>query len=116
MTGKRKFLFITVFVLYIITWVRGWMSHANYVEREAVRRYDLFSRAWNGQPIDESQPIVPSDHGSLCRVNWAVPLLPGVLLVYDMINGPVKRSSEGKVVIYYGIGSFVLADLWKRYG
>ena len=92
------------------------MSHANEIEREAVRRYDRLSRAFNGESVDGPEAIVPSDPGPLCRINWAVPFFPGVLLVDDMINGPIKRTGGGKVVIYYGIGSPVLVDLGKRSG
>jgi hypothetical protein len=110
-------LWLFILLLYAVTWVGGWITHAR----------DLESSAWagfqRGQELNaERQAHGLADHielregGPNTGVNWCIPLLPGVLLVdsyYEL--GPLAARDTGKIVIYYGIGSFEVCDLWGWY-
>jgi hypothetical protein len=51
--------------------------------------------------------------GPEAGVNWAVPLLPGVLLADSSeVFGPLNGHGGAKVLLYYAGGTIVVCELW----
>ena len=46
-------------------------------------------------------------------VNWCIPLLPGILLAdsYEVLS-PLNARGTAKLVLYYGLASVVICELW----
>ena len=111
-------LWLFILLLYAVTWVGGWITHARDLESSARATYQRgqeLNAEWPADGPVESH-IELREGGPATGVNWCIPLLPGVLLVdsYEVL-GPLAARDTGKIVIYYGIGSFEVCDLWGWY-
>src|SRR5262245_20327381 len=119
MERRRRLLWGFVLLLYAVTWCGGWITHARDLESSARARYQRgqeLSAEWQARgPVDAQKPyyIKLREGGPDTGINWCIPLLPGVLLVdsYEEL-GPLAARDTGKIVIYYGIGSFEVCELW----
>lgn len=119
MTKRRAMIFALLAVLYIHTWVGGWISHSRAIELEAQRRY-IEADCRNTEAIETFEGM-GGEEPYLCRlrpggprsgVSGAIPLLPGVLLVDSYyIVGPLCGRGGRKIVLYYGAGSYTLCNL-----
>jgi hypothetical protein len=115
-------LWLFILLLYAVTWVGGWISHARDLESSTwagYQRVQKLNAEWQAHGLgDAERPyrIKLREGGPRTGVNWCLPLLPGVLLVdsyYEL--GPLAARDTGKIVVYYGIGSFEVCDLWGWY-
>jgi len=105
-------LWLFILLLYAVTWVGGWITHAGDLESSARARY----QEWQSQGPADSQKqyyIELREGGPDTGVNWCIPLLPGVLLAdsYEVL-GPLAARGTAKIVVYYGFGSFEVCELW----
>ncbi len=103
---SKKFWF-GVGLLYAVTWVGGYFSHRSALRRQAAvlyaatKRYDESLRKTG----ELSHPPV-FGHGPAVRVNWCVPLFPGILLADSRYSiAPLNAHGGRKLVFYYLFGS-----------
>jgi hypothetical protein len=60
-------------------------------------------------------PYKLSAHDPTSKVNWCIPVLPGVLLADSSISqGPLSAEGGVKIVIYYGVGSVEIPTPFSR--
>jgi len=115
---RKRLCWGLVLILYIITWAGGWLTHARDLTSSAWAKYRLVEgrnaeeqRLWPGGEA----PIYDRlrEGGPATGVNWAVPLLPGILLAdsYEVL-GPLIGRGSTKLVLYYGCGTVVVCELW----
>jgi hypothetical protein len=122
MKRRRRFLWGFVVLLYAVTWVGGWITHARDLEFSARARYQVgqeLNAEYEAHRLADAQKpyyIELTEGGPDTGVNWCIPLLPGVLLVdsYEVL-GPLAARDTAKIVVYYGFGSFEVCDLWGWY-
>jgi hypothetical protein len=103
-------------ILYLVTWVGGWIRHS----------HDLEANAWDWYRMEEQrnakniaacimaglEPFTTplNKDGPATQVYWCLPILPGVLLAdSDSVIGPMSGYGGLRIVLYYGFGS---TDLW----
>jgi hypothetical protein len=115
----RKWLLRGVVVLlYLVTWVGGWHTHARELEDSAQARYRLVQERNAERQAHEPDARVPlwdrlREGGPATGVEWAVPLLPGVLLADSSeVLGPLNGRGTVKLLLYYGHGTAVVCELW----
>jgi|SRR5579862_4027918 len=123
MRTRHKIL-LCLIPLYVITGIGGYYSHSATLRRETQSIYD---RAKERDHVDADiaakmgikprQPRVfetgPTDLKPLCKVNWCVPVLPGVLFANSYYQvGPLFGKGGFKIVIYYGFGSWAIGPIW----
>src|SRR5262245_39233535 len=84
---KRRLIWASVLVpLYAVTWVGGWMSHAQQLKDHAEAAYQAAQQNEREEEAEarlEGLQIRPSKlhaGGPRYAVNWCVPVFPGVLL------------------------------------
>lgn len=119
MSRRRKILLV-VGLLYVVTWIGGWRSHRYEISAEAHTRYQqaqdknrASAQDASTAATDESTLIRLRDGGPVSGVDWCVPLLPGVLLANShYIVGPLYGKGTTKLVVFYGLGSKTLWELW----
>jgi hypothetical protein len=106
-------------LLYGVTWIGGCSDHSAQLRQEATRRYESASERTRELDVIADQLGVPFDpiellrDGPKSRVNWAVPILPGLLLAdSEFVVGPLYAKGSAKLVVYYGFGSLTLVELW----
>lgn len=97
MRERRRLLWLLVLLLYAITWVGGWITHARDLKTSALARYRMAEQRnveWMAtNPDREKLPIFLAlrEGGPATGVDWCVPILPAILLVdsYSVL-GPLK--------------------------
>jgi hypothetical protein len=114
LTNKRwRLAVICVLIgLYTWTWIGGATSHRRAMALDAGKRYAdaVTQRAIDGK---RSPSTDVSPKGPLSEVEWAFPILPGVLLADSYYYvGPSYGRGSVKVVVYYGFGSAIVCHLW----
>ncbi len=117
---RRKIIGILV-LLYAVTWVGGWITHAIEIKANAQRMYtdaqerdremaELYRNKGLGT-YDASDHL--SKNGPHAGVSWCVPILPGILLLDSWyVIGPLWGKGGVKLVLYYGLGTKELVCLW----
>jgi hypothetical protein len=120
--SKRMIIAVAIATLYLVTWIGGWISHSGELASRA-RRY------WNqaaakeremdqlavtqGLPRPSSSVPYVNKRGPASRVEWCVPLLPGVLLTDSWyVVGPLYGKGGVKLVLFYGVNSAEFVTLW----
>ncbi len=118
---KRLYAWTVIILLYIVTWVGGWLSHRQYM-RERVkaayvrterRNQEMEAEYRKAGMKEEDFYINPQlfKDGPESGVDWCFPLLPGLLLAESHRSiGPLARGGDTKVILYYGFGSVVLCS------
>jgi hypothetical protein len=119
MLRRRPWLTGSLLLLYVATWVGGWVSHsrelkaqteAHYrVAQEREQEYASAARAQGSQV-----PIHARTHpgGPTSAVVWCLPVLPGVLLAYSCYSvGPLHAGGYLQLVLWYGAGSAKLGEV-----
>lgn len=115
----------TVIVLYLATWVGGWITHSLAVKSDARRMWEeaherrrrmteAYQKEGLALPPSTSDPLL--EGGPHAGVNWCVPLLPGVLLLdSSYVVAPLWGEGGVKVVLYYGFGTKEIAHVtgWR---
>jgi hypothetical protein len=112
-----------VVLLYAVTWVGGWMTHARDLKSSADAKYQRAQEcnaqrleAFRSLGLHEPYTVELWKSGPASRVNWCVPLLPGVLLADSSWGyGPLNGDGGVKIVFYYGFGSVEVCRLWGWY-
>jgi hypothetical protein len=101
---RRKRIFERVVVLlYLITWIGGWSSHARQLRANADASYRNLVLQTEGKRVPFNSR--PHAGGPITGI-WCVPVLPGVLLVESGTSiAPLSGSGGLKLVLYYGFGS-----------
>jgi hypothetical protein len=119
MKRRRRIVWAVVLLLYAVTWVGGWITHAHDLQasaRAGYQRVQEYQSEWTAsKPAGKELPIYLRllEGGPATGVKWCVPLLPGVLLADSLSSlGPLLGHGGGKIVLYYGVGSVVVCDLW----
>ena len=112
---RRQVLGVLVLLLYAVTWAGGWRTHAREIDASARARYQR-AQAQNARRYAGGEVPVYAElreGGPATGVNWAVPLLPGVLVAdsYEVL-GPLSGRGSAKVLLYYGGGTVVVCELW----
>ncbi len=115
---RKRILWGLILLLYVVTWVGGWYTHARDMKASAQVAYRLAQERNAEQQRQEPGRELPHyarllEGGPKTGVNWAVPILPGVLLAdsYQVI-GPQYARGMVKIVLYYGVGTVVVCELW----
>jgi hypothetical protein len=115
---RRRVFWATVLVLYAVTWVGGWITHARDIQASAEARYaraqERFSEMMAEEPPGSETPIFLRlrEGGPATGVDWCVPLLPGVLLADSyQVLGPLNARGGIQIVLYYGVDSMVLCHI-----
>jgi hypothetical protein len=111
MRRSRKFWLI-VAALYAFTWGGGWISHQRGLSAHARQLYvqaqqrEIEEVALYKQEGSSYQPRrITRDGGPIARVNWCVPVLPGVLIANShYVIGPLYARGGVSIVLYYGFG------------
>jgi hypothetical protein len=115
MVNKKRLLIVGIAALYLITWIGGWSKHAQTIATDGQRQYE-FCKHRNEEEIAMSRQTgekphliqIPQD-GPETGVNWATPVLPGVLVVnHYSFCGPLGSHGGTELVAYYGFGEFKL--------
>ena len=119
MKTRRRLFWLVFLLLYVATWVGGWITHARDLQASAqvwYQRAKERNREWmSDEPAGGEPPIYLQlrEGGPATGVNWCIPLLPGVLLADSYyVLGPLNGRGMVKIVFYYGAGSVVICDLW----
>lgn len=106
-------------LLYGLTWIGGASDHSDQLRQEAARRYESAVESnseWGAIADQLERPFEPIEllrDGPNSRVNWAVPILPGLSLAdSEYVVGPLYAKGSAKLVFYYGFGSLTLVELW----
>jgi hypothetical protein len=88
--SRRKWrIAVVLLLLYVVTWVGGWITHAQEVHAQAKR-----------------------EHGYCAHVDWCFPVLPGFLVADSGYTIGLKHADDGiKIVLFYGIGSVEIVRL-----
>jgi hypothetical protein len=113
-TWRRQFIWSVVVLLYLATWIGGWRAHARDLETSAQNSYRRIQQ-WNAESHEAGEEEIYRlrEGGPYNKVKWAVPILPGLLLVdSDEIHGPLLGEGGGKLVLYYGTDAKVLFNIW----
>ena len=121
MMSKRKAFWAFVLVaLYAVTWVGGWIAHAEQLQERAQRGYEIAQRDNEEMELQSRKDCIPfhptelRTHEPASRVYWCVPVLPGILLADSAIyHGPLSACGGVKVVIYYGVGLVEFPTPWS---
>lgn len=114
MAPRKRILKATLVGLYLATWVGGWLQFALDSQERAQERRDRqieYLELWKSQHPGREEPIFLAVHptGPHVRVNWAVPVLPGVLVAdLQSSDGPLIDHSGTCLVLYYGVGTVEL--------
>jgi len=105
--------------LYIITWVGGYYGHSATLKRETEIRYENAKKAdleYAALAAKEgAKPLRPqvSKNGPISKVEWCVPVLPGILIADSYyVVGPLYGRGGVKIVVYYGFGSWASEPIW----
>lgn len=113
---RKRLVWGLVLLLYVVTWVGGWYTHARELEASAQARYRLMQeRNADLQALEPDAPIYARlrEGGPATGVKWAVPLLPGVLLADSyVVLAPLSGRGTVKLLLYYGGGTVVVCELW----
>lgn len=115
-------LWIIIAVLYLITWIGGWVSHQRSLSADARRRYEeaqvrereMFE--WYRQEGRPQPRRITRDGGPIAKINWCVPILPGVLLANSEYTiGPLNGRGGVSLLLYYGFGCYQVGSIatWK---
>src|SRR5262245_45477848 len=106
MKRRRRVFWGTVLLLYAATWVGGWITHAQDLRASAQAQYQRAqtrNREWMAdEAAGEELPIYRRlrDGGPATRVNWCIPLLPGILLADSyQVLGPLNGRGTVKIVL-----------------
>jgi hypothetical protein len=117
MVTKRKRRVITIVLLYLFTWVGGWISHAHNTAVKAQVMWERIDREIKEReagfpPMKPSAVVYLYRHEGGPRTHIvAFPLLPGVLAASSEISvGRLNGSGDWQIVVFYGFGSFVLLE------
>jgi hypothetical protein len=119
-TLRTLFYVQLVAALYLGTWVGGCRSYRACVQRQAqtewesARQMNATAGAFARRCGFCYEDIRPD--GPVSKVNWCVPLLPGVLLAdWDFVVGRLWAKGETMIVLYYGFGTMELVSLgsWR---
>ena len=116
---RKKSIVTLIVILYLGTWVGGWIQHSNDLEANSWAHYRAaeqrnaerieYAKARGSEPhLMRLEPYLMRLHegGPITRVNWCIPILPGVLLANsDSSPGPLGGYGGEKIVLYYIIGS-----------
>lgn len=91
-TRRAMVVAIVVVLLYAVTWIGGWITHARDLDACAAR-----------------------DKGFNAGIAWCFPILPGILVADSGYTIGPKHANDGvKVVLFYGFGSVELVRLADR--
>jgi hypothetical protein len=112
-------LLITIASLYVVTWIGGWIRHAQDIRADAWVQYRKGEKL-NAESEKEARRqdrkafvIQLHDGGPKTGVIWCLPILPGILLADSYSSyGPLGGRGTAKIVFYYGTGSTVICELW----
>lgn len=103
-----------VLASYALTWVLGWGCHARRLARRADEMYRggqakharMVAMAAELGTTTEGLESALRPEGPVTRVNWCVPLLPGVLLADSQyLIGPRWARGGIKIVVWFLFGS-----------
>jgi len=107
---------LTILGFYLVTWVGGCTSFSRDFNDQAQASYRS-ALLRKTQLIAAGQEIRVWDEvregGPYVRVNWCIPLLPGVLLLdADRAIGPLNGKGGARIVLYNGWRTFEALELW----
>jgi hypothetical protein len=118
MRARRK-ITLCLIPLYVVTWIGGYYSHSDSLNRETQRLYEAAQKSdaeYAALAAKEgSAPLRPQAHkdGPKYGVSWCAPVLPGVLIADSYYSvGPLYGRGGVKIVIYYGFGSWASSPIW----
>ena len=111
--GKRRLFWLSVFILYAVTWIGGWLTCVRDLRKTTWARYQR-----TREVVDRQLPLAREAgadtrflEGALFSDGpkyslWCIPILPGVILVdYYAQTGPLFGGGGMEVRFYYGFGS-----------
>lgn len=118
MFTRKRLIACVIVLLYLVTWVGGWVSHARQLQQRAEESYRRAERTNEEEEAAARREGVKPylielrKGGPTSHVWWCVPVLPGVLLAdSDSCEGPRIAGGGAKIVFYYGFGSTELCTL-----
>ena len=119
MTSRRRRWIIALAVLgglHLATWLHGPSVYRRDFEREVRDKYEearlYLERLPADSPRRETQSL--NEGGPTAHVGWCLPVLPGLLLVQCGYSVAGLNARSGKrLVLYHGLGTVVLLDMWE---
>ncbi len=123
MSKRKRTIAIVILSLYAFTWSGGWIAHSRdlgqrtsafheMLKRRTIEKYEeARARGANEEEFARIRVFGHSEEGPWWRVNWCVPLLPGILLAdSESASGPLCGGGTREIVLFYGFGSM---ELWR---
>jgi hypothetical protein len=115
MLKRKKLLGGVLALMYVGTWIGGWISHAQDLSQRLSHQAEKSCRNAehrNQESVNEENKagiepflIMLHEGGPITRV-WCVPLLPGILWEHwESSTGPLGGGGGNTVVFYYVFGS-----------
>lgn len=116
--ARRNLAVVTVAVLYIATWVGGPGAHERQLANDATALYAQAEAHEKGLVCEHVQLGGPAprritlEGGPKTRVNWCVPILPGILVSDSYyVVGPLYGQGGVSIILYYGFGCFQIGPI-----
>ena len=96
---------LVVALLYGLTWVGGYYTHKRALSGFAQRLYVEAQDLERKQAALRGGSRITRDGGPFTRINWCVPVLPGILLAdSEYTIGPRYGQGGLSILVYYGVG------------
>lgn len=109
MARRRQIIILFVLaLLYLCTGVFGWQSHADELESRALKMWQDYGELERQLQAEGLSTYTTRRHegGPKTKVNWAFPVLPGVLVADSQYSiDPTNGRGGPKIVLFYGFGS-----------
>ena len=121
MSKRKRTIAMVILSLYAFTWTGGWIAHSNDLGRRTTASHERLkqrtiekleearARGANEEELSFIETFGHSEEGPWWRVNWCVPLLPGIFLAdSEFACGPLWGGGSQNIVLFYGFGSMEL--------
>lgn len=118
MSAARKF-WLCVIMLYAITWIGGFRLHSSALKKQAQQLYEEARKSEAETAVDREHLGLPSKRahirsgGPIAKVNWCIPILPGILIAdSEYIIGPLWGTGGVRILIFYGLDFWDSEPIW----
>ena len=113
---------IIIILMYVGTWIVGWISLNQNLHQEAEESYRKAEQTNRERVTEERHTgrepfLIPLHEGGPMTSEWCVPLLPAVLLRHwESSIGPLGGGGGSEIVFCYGFGSTKLQSFggWRN--
>lgn len=113
LSKKKRIVLAVVVTLYLITWIGGKIVFTREITADAwlgwrqVKAYDEKVARDDAAKGITHDPIGLNPDGPTIKVNWCIPLLPGILVVSSESElGGFMGQGGTDIRFYYGSGTY----------